>query len=115
VVADPERLSSILDHVGDVTVVFWLMGNALGEPSLMDAIHGPRLERFLEKLVDSPVRGFVYEGSGEVGPRYRERGAALARAAGERWHIPVQVVTAEPQDPTAWSRAMLEAAARLTG
>ena len=30
VVADPDRVGSILDHVGDVTLVFWLLGSADG-------------------------------------------------------------------------------------
>ena len=64
VVADPDRAASILDQVGDVALVFWLLGSALGEPGALAAVHGPRLERLMEKLVDTPVRGFVYEGGG---------------------------------------------------
>ena len=64
VVADPDRVGSILDHVGDVALVFWLLGSALGEPEAIAAIHGPRLERLMEELVDTPVRGFVYEAGG---------------------------------------------------
>ena len=48
-----------------------------------DDLHGPRLASLLEKLVDSGVRGFVYED----GP-----GADLVREAGERWRMPVAVV-----------------------
>jgi len=66
VVADPDRAASILDHVGDVALVFWLLGSALGEPQTVAAVHGPRLERLMEKLVDTPVRGFVYEAAGTV-------------------------------------------------
>ena len=46
------------------------------------AIHGPRLERLLEKLVDTPVRGFVYEAAGSVEPDALERGAAIVRERG---------------------------------
>ena len=55
--ADPDRPGEILDRVADVTLIFWLLGSAVGEPEAVAAIHGPRLERLLEKLVDSPVRG----------------------------------------------------------
>ena len=58
-VADPERPGTVLDLVGDVTVVHWLLASAGGEPETVEAIHGPRLERLLEKIVDTPVRGFV--------------------------------------------------------
>src|SRR5207244_11741702 len=77
VLADPERPTSILDHVGDVTLVFWLLGSALAEPEALAAIHGPRLERLMEKLVDTPVRGFVYEAAGRVQRHHLERGAEI--------------------------------------
>ena len=48
-----------------MTLVAWLLGSATG-PTAED-LHGPRLETFLERLVDTPVRGFVYEAAGTVG------------------------------------------------
>ena len=114
-VADPDRAASILDHVGDVTLVFWLLGSALAEPEVIGAIHGPRLERVLEELVDTPVRGFVYEAGGRVQRKYLERGAAAVRAAADRWRIPVEVVDEDPSDWRAWTDAMAGAAERLVG
>jgi hypothetical protein len=114
VLADPERPASILDHVGDATLVFWLLGSALGEPGVIAAIHGPRLERLMEKLVDTPVRGFVYEAAGRVQRHHLERGAGIVREAAGRWRIPVEVVTEDPGDWETWTEAMLAAAERLT-
>jgi uncharacterized protein YbjT (DUF2867 family) len=113
-IADPEGATSILDHVGDVTLVFWLLGSALDEPEALAAIHGSRLQRLLEKLVDSPVRGFVYERAGLVPGRYLDAGARIVRDAGERWRIPIELVDADPGDWEAWTEAMLAAAERLT-
>ena len=110
-----DRAASILDHVGDVTLVFWLLGSALGEPEGIAAIHGPRLERLMQKLVDTPVRGFVYEAAGRVQRRHLERGTEIVREAAERWRIPVQVVTEDPGDWEAWTEAMLTATERLIG
>ena len=115
VVADPDRVGSILDQVGDVALVFWLLGSARGDPEAIAAIHGPRLERLMERLVDTPVRGFVYEGAGRVQRRDLERGAEIVREAAERWRIPVEVVAEDPGDWEAWTEAMLAAAERLTG
>jgi uncharacterized protein YbjT (DUF2867 family) len=112
-VADPDRVGSVLELVGDVTLVFWLLGSAAGDPELVAALHGARLERLLERLVDTPVRGFVYEAAGSA-PRPRlEHGAGLVREAGERWRIPFAVVAAEPADWEAWTEAMLAAARNL--
>jgi uncharacterized protein YbjT (DUF2867 family) len=115
VVADPDRVGSILDHVGDVAVVAWLLGSAVGDAELLAAIHGPRLERLLEELVDTPVRGFVYEGAGRVrAPRLRA-GATLARRATERWRIPVEVIEHDPSEWRGWVDAARAALRTLTG
>jgi uncharacterized protein YbjT (DUF2867 family) len=89
--ADPEQPGTMLELVGDVTTVYWLLGSAQGSPENLDAIHGTRLERLLERLVETPVRRFVYEASGSVDPAILERGSGIVRAAGERWRIPVTV------------------------
>lgn len=113
VVADPDRAASILDHVGDVTVVCWLLGSALGEPEVLAAIHGPRLERVLEKLVDSPVRGFLYEAAGRVQPHHLEGGEAIVRAAAERWRIPIEITDHDPADHAGWTATTLAAVRSL--
>jgi uncharacterized protein YbjT (DUF2867 family) len=111
--ADPAWPGTVLDHVGDVTVVFWLLGSAGGEDEEIEAIHGQRLERLLEKLVDTPVRGFVYEAAGTVAARHLERGRAAVEEAAGRWRIPVSFVEADPLDPTAWAEQMLAAMREL--
>ena len=102
--------------MGDVTLVFWLLGSAVGEPEVIAAVHGPRLERLIEKLVDTPVRGFVYEAAGRVqrrAPRARRaRSSATRRSGGESRS---QVVAQDPGDWEAWTEAMLAAAERLIG
>ncbi len=114
-VADPDRAGSILDQVGDVTLVFWLLGSARGDPALAEAINGPRLERLLEKLVDTPVRGFVYEAAGSVEPLHLRRGREAVEAAERRWRLPVITVDHEPRDWEGWVDSMLDAAERLVG
>jgi nucleoside-diphosphate-sugar epimerase len=90
--ADPARPGTLLDLIGDVTVVYWLLGSATGAAENVAAIHGPRLERFLEHMVETPVRRFVYEAAGSVDAKVLEHGAASVRAASERWRIPVEIV-----------------------
>ncbi len=111
VVADPDRLGTIMTQLAGVTVVCWLLGSASG-PSAAD-LHGPRLETLLERLVDTPVRGFVYEGAGSVDPALLAAGAAAVRGASERWRLPAEVVEADPADHAAWLPAMTAAVDRL--
>jgi uncharacterized protein YbjT (DUF2867 family) len=112
-IADPDRPDTLLDLVGDVTVVHWLLGSAQGEPDALAAIHGPRLERLLEKLVDTPVRGFVYEATGTVDPSSLARGAEAVRSAAETWRIPVELVDVRPDQPRIWLQETLSATRKV--
>ena len=99
VVADPAVVGTVYDQLDGVTVVYWLLGSAAGPAEEVAALHGARLERLLEKLVDTPVRGFVYEACRAASRRRpAARGAAAGRRGGERWRIPVEVVDADPGD-----------------
>lgn len=90
--ADPAQPGTVLELVADVAEVYWLLGSAIGSEENVEAIHGPRLERFLERLVETPVRRFVYEAGGSVDAGVLEAGSAVVRAASERWRIPVEIV-----------------------
>ena len=111
--ADPDRPGTLLDLVGDVAVVHWLLGSAEGEPEAVAAIHGPRLERLLEKLVDTPVRGFVYEAAGSVDPASWRRGRRSVRAAARDLADPGRGRRGRPATtPSArWARAPMAAMA----
>jgi len=111
--ADPDRVGTVLELVGDVAIVFHLLGSAGGEPEAVGALHGPRLERLLEKVVDTPVRGFVYEAAGGVDTTLLEGGAEIVRSASRTWRIPAEIVASEPHDPRAWSQGMVDVALGL--
>ncbi|HET8954347.1 MAG TPA: hypothetical protein VFN18_01670 [Solirubrobacterales bacterium] len=82
--ADPDRPGTILDLVNDVAVLVLLLGGAEGSVEELEAIHGPRLERLMEHLVETPVRGVVYEGTAG--------GDEIVSAASRTWRIPVRIV-----------------------
>jgi uncharacterized protein YbjT (DUF2867 family) len=102
-VGDPDRIGTLMEALAGVTVVCWLMGT-LPVPEL----HGGRLRMLWEKLVDTPVRGVVYEGA-------LPEGEAVARAAAETWQIPLEVLTADPHDHAAWLSEARAAVDRLLG
>jgi uncharacterized protein YbjT (DUF2867 family) len=113
--ADPDRVGTLVELLADVAIVCVLLGSAEGEPEALAEIHGFRLERLMEKVVDTPVRGVVYEAAGSVDAELLEAGAEIVRAAGKTWRIPVEIVSAEPDGPREWSQAMLDAALGLLG
>ena len=106
--ADPDRLATLVPALAGVTVVCWLMGGAVGSPE----VNGPRLATFAEHLVDTPVRGLIYEAAGSVDAAVLATGAQIVRTTSQTWHIPVQVVTADPAGHEAWLEAMKEAVER---
>jgi uncharacterized protein YbjT (DUF2867 family) len=89
--ADPDRPGTILELVNDVAVLVLLLGGVEGSDEEVAAIHGPRLERLLEHLVETPVRGVLYEGT--------EAGAEIVRAAERTWRIPAVTLSAKPSQP----------------
>jgi nucleoside-diphosphate-sugar epimerase len=79
-IGDPDRIGTLMDALHAVTILGWLFGD------LPDAdLHGGRLRMLFEKLVDTPVRGVVYEAA-------LPAGEAIARDAAERWQMPVEIV-----------------------
>jgi nucleoside-diphosphate-sugar epimerase len=115
-IADPDRVGTVLDHVGDVAVVVWLMGSASGTAEELEAVNVLRLGSLLEKLVDTPVRGFVFEASGSAGEEVLAAGSTLVERAARTWMIPVRIVTAGRDDGAGWVAAMSAATlAVLTG
>jgi len=113
--ADPDRVGTVLELVDDVAVVVWSLGSITGSAEQAAAVNGPRLERVLERVVDTPVRGFVYEGGGTAPPRALAAGAELVSDAGRRWHIPVAVVTTPPERRGDWTRDMAAAVRGVVG
>ncbi len=109
---NPERPGTLLDLVGDVAVVVLALGSLEGDPEQAATVHGPRLEALVERLVDTPVRGIVYEASGDAGPEPLAAGAEVLRRAARTWRIPVELVEAPRGEPEAWVEAMAGAVAR---
>jgi hypothetical protein len=102
-VGDPDRIGTLMDALAGVTVVCWLMGTVP-----VPELHEGRLRMLWEKLVDTPVRGVVYEGA-------LPQGEQVARTASQTWQIPLEVLDADPLDHEAWLRAAREAVDRLLG
>src|ERR1700712_1126292 len=102
-VADPDRLVTMMPAIDGVSVVCWLMGTAEA-PEL----HGPRLESMLEHIVDTPARGFVYETGGVERPE----GEAAAKRLAATYNMPVEIVGAPPEGHDVWLAEMVAAVGR---
>jgi hypothetical protein len=109
VVADPDRLGTLVPALAGVTVVCWLMGSASDSPD----VHGPRLRSLVEHLVDTPVRGLVYEAAGLADAALLAEGASIVREASQTWHIPAEIVDTDPASHEDWLAAITAAVKRV--
>jgi uncharacterized protein YbjT (DUF2867 family) len=105
VIADPYRLATLMPHVANTSALCWLMASAVGDD--VEALHRTRLQTALERLVDTPVRGMIYEAAGTLDAALLREGAAAVRAASTRWEMPASIVETDPSDHEQWRAAML--------
>ena len=79
-VGDPDRIGTLMDALAGVTIVCWLMGT-IPVPEL----HEGRLRMLWEKLVDTPVRGVVYEGALPQGEQVARTARRPGRSRSRCW------------------------------
>jgi uncharacterized protein YbjT (DUF2867 family) len=103
VIGDPDVIATLGRALDYVTVACILLGSADGPPGKLAALHGSRLEMLLTRMVDTTVRGVVYEAVGTVDPAVLRAGAARVRARCEDSRIPYVLLEAEASDPAAWT------------
>jgi len=105
---DPDRIATLMDALAGVTVLAWLMGTADGPE-----VHGTRLRMLFEKLVDTTVRGVLYEAAGPLPADRYVTGSTIARRAQATWAIPLEVLTTDPGECERWRSDAAKAVARL--
>jgi uncharacterized protein YbjT (DUF2867 family) len=101
-VGDPDRIGTLTGALDGVTIVCWLLGSATAGPDALAALHGPRLRAFCERIVDTTVRGVVYEAAGTVPAELLAGGAEIAREAARTWEIPLRILDVDPADRREW-------------
>jgi putative NADH-flavin reductase len=111
VIADPDRVVTLVPAFEHVAVAYVLLGSAGGDPSL----HGTRLDMLLHRMVDTTVRGIVYEARGSADSALLEAGAAIVSAVSADARIPYVLLDADPSDHDAWVAAAVGGAERVLG
>ncbi|HEX4838657.1 MAG TPA: hypothetical protein VFV03_09070 [Solirubrobacteraceae bacterium] len=113
-VGTPDRLATLRGALEHVTIACWLLADASGDPELVRALHGSRLERFMCDAIDTTLRGFVYEAGGcGVPADVLARGERIVSETAARNSIPVAILTADPVGVEVWSAQALAAVRSL--
>jgi hypothetical protein len=113
VIGDPDRIATLARALEHVAVSYVLLGSAVGEGEQLAALHGTRLEMLLARMLDSTVRGIVYESAGSVDRAVLAGGAGRVQAFCEDSRIPYVLLSADPSEPRSWLDAAADAADRV--
>jgi nucleoside-diphosphate-sugar epimerase len=108
-VGDPDRIVTLAAALDQVSIVCVLLGSATGAPDRVAPLHGPRLEMLLSRMLDTAIRGVVYEASGTVAPQLLRTGAELVRTICERSRIPYALIDTDPALREQWFERLLGA------
>ncbi len=114
-IGDPDVVGTLRYALENVTVLVWALGTASGPPDAVAALHGTRLEMMLSKVIDTTVRGIVYEAAGTLDEEVFAKGVAELARAGALNEIPYAVVDVDPADRAAWKAAARQAIEQLIG
>jgi uncharacterized protein YbjT (DUF2867 family) len=102
-IGDPDRVGTLVAALDGVAIVLWALARATGERAAVSALHRDRLRAFVEKTVDSTVRGIVYDALGTVPGEDILGGLFELRRAKEIWNIPILAFASERDDPQSWA------------
>lgn len=105
VIGDPDVVATLTRSFEHVGVACILLGSAAGTSAQLAALHGTRLEMLLTRMLDTTVRGVVYEAAGSVDRDVLAAGAALVGSRCEDSRIPYALLRADPADHHAWAVA----------
>ncbi len=111
-IGDPNVVGTLAPALAHVGVACILLGSAIGTEEQLAALHGTRLDMLLERMLDTTVRGVVYQAAGSAGPDLLGAGAERVRYACERSLIPYEVLTADPATDAGWVSQAVGAAER---
>jgi hypothetical protein len=115
-IGTPDRLATLRGALENVTLACWLLGSANGPAQQVHALHSSRLQAFVRQLIDTTVRGLIYEAAGPAVPASEaSRGEQIVRGLAEQNAIPVRALTADPADVPAWLAQAGAAVSALLG
>ena len=102
VLGDPDRVATLARALEHVTVAYVLLGSATGSEEKLEALHTTRLDMLLSKMLDSTVRGIVYEASGSVAEAVLAGGTKRLVAFCEDSRVPYALLRSADTDFRQW-------------
>ncbi len=102
---DPDRVATLAPAFEHVTVACILLGSARGSEQELADLHGSRLQMLLARVLDTTIRGIIYEAAGDIDPATLGSGVRIVRDACEASLIPYVLLEADPAERAHWLAA----------
>ncbi len=112
---DALRLGTLLPLLAETSCLCWCFGMPARPAGEQRELHTTRLQSVLERIVDSPVRAFVYEAPAAEGAAELPPSGELVRSSCERLRIRHAIVGTEPGHQVAARQVAAAALALLAG
>jgi len=110
VFADPDRVATLVPALEHVSVAYLLLGSVTGTRDALAALHTTRLDMLLSKLLDSTVRGLIYETAGTVPGALLAAGSQRVIDFCADSRVPYVLLRSEPGNHGEWLSEALAAA-----
>lgn len=110
---DPDRIGTLRYALDNVTILVWALGTAQGDDLRVHALHGTRLEMLLERVIDTTVRGVLYECNGTLPVELLSHGARTVEKMCRHNEIPWGLLHHETDDLDGWAASAADAIDRI--
>ena len=115
-IGTPARLSTLRGALDGATLACWMLARPSGRPDELQALHGRLLEGFMRQIIDTTVRGFIYDASPQAPERRAlEGGTEIVESLGGFNAIPVKVLAPARDDGESWIASARSAVEELLG
>jgi saccharopine dehydrogenase-like NADP-dependent oxidoreductase len=94
VLANPDRVATLIPAFAGVTITIILLGSATGTQDHLTALHTTRLEMLLQRTIDTTIHGLIYEATGTIDQNLLDRGANLVQTKCDHDGIPHRILRA---------------------
>ena len=116
-IGTPARLSTLRGALDGATLACWMLARASGEPEELSALHGRLLESFVRQVIDTTVRGLIYDTSSQASEQrvLLRTGAEIVESLAAFNAIPAKVLAPPRDDDESWIASARNAVEELLG
>jgi uncharacterized protein YbjT (DUF2867 family) len=98
ILANPDRVATLIPAFAGVTITIILLGSATGTQDHLTALHTTRLEMLLQRTIDTTIHGLIYEATGTVEAKILQNGARLVETKCTHDGIPHRILRATTEE-----------------